>query len=77
MVSVPSGLRPEPGSVIEAECGLLELDFLDTGYVQVEGLAPGASCPFPSGQQTSLSWHLHQILGSRASSSPGWESSQS
>lgn len=40
------------------------------------GPGPGASCPFPSGQQTSLSWHRHQILGSRANSSPGWERGQ-
>lgn len=35
------GPRPEPGSIIEVEHDLLlELDFLDTGHVQMEGLAP-------------------------------------
>lgn len=44
--------RPEPGSVIEAECDLLlELDFLDTGYVQVEGLAPEPAALFPPGSK--------------------------
>lgn len=49
---VPSGLGPEPGSAIEAECDLLlELDFLDTGYVQVEGLAPEPAALFPPGSK--------------------------
>lgn len=48
----PSGLGPEPGSTIEAECDLLlGLDFLDTGYMQVEGLAPEPGALFPPGNK--------------------------
>lgn len=44
---VPSGLGSEPGSATEAECALLlELDFLGTGPVQVEGLAPEPAALF-------------------------------
>lgn len=75
-LSAPSGLGSEPGSATEAECArLLELDFLDTGSVQVESLALGLAALFPLGTKparpgiSTRSWGQEQapvLAGSTA-----------